>query len=48
MRVELPGGEDLIGTAIGIDRTGRLQVRRSTDGQVAAVAAGDVTHLRYE
>ena len=48
VRVELPGGEDLIGTAIGIDRTGRLQVRRSTDGQVTAVAAGDVTHLRYE
>ena len=48
VRVELPGGDDLVGSAIGIDRTGRLQVRRSTDGQVAAVAAGDVTHLRYE
>ena len=48
VRVELPGGDDLIGTAIGIDPAGRLQVRRSADGQVSAVAAGDVTHLRYE
>ena len=48
VRVELPGGSDLIGTATGIDRHGRLVVRRSSDGLVSAVAAGDVTHLRYE
>ena len=48
VRVELPGGADLHGIAIGIDRSGRLQVRRGSDGQVVAVAAGDVTHLRYE
>lgn len=48
VRVQLPGGDDLLGTATGIDRSGRLQVRRSSDGSVVAVAAGDVTHLRYE
>jgi BirA family biotin operon repressor/biotin-[acetyl-CoA-carboxylase] ligase len=48
VRVELPGGANLFGVATGIDATGRLVVRRSSDGQVQAVAAGDVTHLRYE
>jgi BirA family biotin operon repressor/biotin-[acetyl-CoA-carboxylase] ligase len=48
VRVELPGGNDLIGTATGIDGHGRLIVRRASDGLVSAVAAGDVTHLRYE
>jgi len=42
VRVELPGGDDLYGTATGIDAEGRLVV----DGR--AIAAGDVTHLRYE
>ena len=48
VRVHLPGGDDLYGTATGIDQSGRLLVRRQTDGHVTAVAAGDVTHLRYE
>ncbi|PJJ71205.1 BirA family biotin operon repressor/biotin-[acetyl-CoA-carboxylase] ligase [Diaminobutyricimonas aerilata] len=48
VRVELPGGDRLFGTAVGIDGTGRLQVKRSSDGRLVAVAAGDVTHLRYE
>ncbi|MCU1514538.1 MAG: biotin--[acetyl-CoA-carboxylase] ligase [Microbacteriaceae bacterium] len=48
VRVQLPGGQDLVGMASGIDDTGRLLVARSTDGEVVAVAAGDVTHLRYE
>lgn len=48
VRVHLPGGDDLVGVATEIDRAGRLLVRRSTDGSVTAVAAGDVTHLRYE
>lgn len=42
VRVELPGGDNLYGTATGLDEGGRLIV----DGR--AVAAGDVTHLRYE
>jgi BirA family biotin operon repressor/biotin-[acetyl-CoA-carboxylase] ligase len=48
VRVELPGGDMLVGTAIAVDGTGRLSVKRSADGRVVAVAAGDVTHLRYE
>lgn len=48
VRVELPGGGDIIGTATALDETGRLVVRRASDGLVSAVAAGDVTHLRYE
>jgi BirA family biotin operon repressor/biotin-[acetyl-CoA-carboxylase] ligase len=48
VRVLLPGGDELLGTAIGIDGSGRLSVKKSSDGRVVAVAAGDVTHLRYE
>ena len=48
VRVLLPGGDELLGAAIGIDGSGRLSVKKSSDGRVVAVAAGDVTHLRYE
>ena len=48
VRVQLPGADELRGTATEIDRSGRLMVRKSTDGRVVSVAAGDVTHLRYE
>ena len=46
--VHLPGGSELRGTATSIDRSGRLVVRGSRDGHSVAVAAGDVTHVRYE
>jgi len=46
--VQLPDGARLLGTAVDLDETGRLRVRRTEDGGVVAVAAGDVTHLRYE
>jgi BirA family biotin operon repressor/biotin-[acetyl-CoA-carboxylase] ligase len=48
VRVELPGGATMLGVAIALDPSGRLMVKRSVDGAVQAVAAGDVTHLRYE
>lgn len=48
VRVMLPGGRVLTGAAIDLDRAGRLVVKRESDGGVQAVAAGDVTHLRYE
>ena len=48
VRVSLPGGADLYGTATGIDPGGRLLVRDRSAGNTRAVAAGDVTHLRYE
>jgi BirA family biotin operon repressor/biotin-[acetyl-CoA-carboxylase] ligase len=47
VRVELPGGHDLVGTAVGLDPDGRLMVEEQSTGEVQAVAAGDVTHLRY-
>jgi BirA family biotin operon repressor/biotin-[acetyl-CoA-carboxylase] ligase len=45
VRVQLPSGDDLLGTAVGIDEDGRLIVESDTGR--TAVAAGDVTHLRY-
>ena len=44
VRVELPGGKVLTGTASGIDSVGRLIV--AAPGGPAAVSAGDVIHLR--
>ncbi|WP_285037237.1 biotin--[acetyl-CoA-carboxylase] ligase [Plantibacter sp. ME-Dv--P-095] len=46
VRVELPGGGTLTGTAERIDPDGRLVVRPSDGGAPVAVAAGDVTHVR--
>lgn len=40
----LPGGQQVVGTASGIDDQGRL--RLETDGQPVLVSAGDVVHLR--
>ncbi|HEV7957466.1 MAG: biofilm synthesis protein PgaB [Microbacteriaceae bacterium] len=48
VNVHLPGGSDLIGTATDIDATGRIMIETEADGHLEAVAAGDVTHLRYE
>ena len=53
VRVELPGGAPLHGSALHgtaqeLDAAGRLLVLDDSTGRVAAVAAGDVTHLRYE
>jgi BirA family biotin operon repressor/biotin-[acetyl-CoA-carboxylase] ligase len=42
--VMLPGGQDLTGTAAGIDAAGRLEIR--TPAGLVQVSAGDVVHLR--
>jgi BirA family biotin operon repressor/biotin-[acetyl-CoA-carboxylase] ligase len=44
VRVELPGGAPLLGRAVGVDASGRLEV--SSAGRVHAVGAGDVVHVR--
>lgn len=44
VRVELPGGERLTGTARDVDGTGRLVVAAA--GGERAVSAGDVVHVR--
>lgn len=46
VRVELPGDQELLGTAERLDADGRLVVR-DRNGGLQSVAAGDVTHLRY-
>jgi BirA family biotin operon repressor/biotin-[acetyl-CoA-carboxylase] ligase len=45
VRVELPGGQLLSGSAVGVDPDGRLLVRVPSGPEVA-VAAGDVVHVR--
>ena len=44
VRVELPGGRALAGTAAGVDGHGRLIVR--TGESLTAISAGDVVHVR--
>ncbi|WP_082477780.1 biotin--[acetyl-CoA-carboxylase] ligase [Microbacterium sp. Leaf320] len=44
VRVSLPGGRVLVGTATALDPDGRLLVRH--DGIETAVSAGDVVHVR--
>ena len=53
VRVELPAGRVLTGTAVDIDADGRLLVKESAGGQqaapdapIVAVSAGDVIHVR--
>lgn len=45
VRVELPGGQTLVGRATGLDSHGALRVVEE-DGSRHSVAAGDVVHLR--
>jgi len=45
VRIELPAGDELRGTAVDLDADGRLVVR-GEDGALRTVAAGDVTHVR--
>jgi BirA family biotin operon repressor/biotin-[acetyl-CoA-carboxylase] ligase len=44
VRVLLPGGDDLTGTAESVDGTGRLVVRTAAGAR--PIAAGDILHLR--
>ena len=44
VRAVLPGGREIVGTAIWVDDQGRLRIE--TDSEVVAVSAGDVVHLR--
>ena len=52
VRVELPGGRPLLGTAVDVDAAGRLVVRPAggpdgePEGEPVAVSAGDVVHVR--
>ncbi|TQL48671.1 BirA family biotin operon repressor/biotin-[acetyl-CoA-carboxylase] ligase [Homoserinimonas aerilata] len=48
VRIQLPGGGSETARAVELDTAGQLVVRRARDGALQSVAAGDVTHLRYE
>lgn len=49
VRVDRPGMPVLVGSARGLDSDGRLLVQPEHEGSSeVAVAAGDITHLRYE
>jgi BirA family biotin operon repressor/biotin-[acetyl-CoA-carboxylase] ligase len=43
----LPGEQELLGKAVGIDNTGRLILQPDSGAEVVAVAAGDIVHLRH-
>ncbi|WP_309615645.1 biotin--[acetyl-CoA-carboxylase] ligase [Salinibacterium sp.] len=47
VRVDLPGGNQLFGTATALDEHGRLVVDGTSFAGSRAIAAGDVTHLRH-
>lgn len=47
VRVDLPAEQELTGVAESIDTSGRLLVRAHS-GELHAIAAGDVTHLRLD
>jgi BirA family biotin operon repressor/biotin-[acetyl-CoA-carboxylase] ligase len=44
VRASLPGDREVIGIARAIDETGRVCV--DTGGEMVAISAGDITHLR--
>ena len=44
VRALLPGGYEIVGTAMGIDDSGRLLIDDA--GMTVTVSAGDITHLR--
>lgn len=44
VRALLPGGREVVGTAVSIDRHGRLSI--DTGADAATIAAGDIVHLR--
>jgi BirA family biotin operon repressor/biotin-[acetyl-CoA-carboxylase] ligase len=48
VRVSLPDGSVVVGTATGIDEDGRIEVATDRIGKSTAIATGDVEHLRYE
>ncbi|SEE19561.1 biotin--[acetyl-CoA-carboxylase] ligase [Jiangella alba] len=46
VRAELPGGDTVEGRATAVDAAGRLLIAPSAGGDVVAIGAGDVVHLR--
>lgn len=47
VRAIMPGQQETLGEAVGIDDSGRLILQPQGSAQVMAVAAGDIVHLRH-
>ena len=47
VKAVLPTDDEILGTAIGIDESGRLLIQTGVAEPLFAVSAGDVTHLRH-
>ena len=46
VRIDLPGGKVLSGTAEDVDADGRLLIREINSTSLTPISAGDITHLR--
>ena len=47
VRAILPGDQEFSGVATDIDGTGRLVIRKDSDGSMVTISAGDIVHLRH-
>jgi BirA family transcriptional regulator, biotin operon repressor / biotin---[acetyl-CoA-carboxylase] ligase len=47
VRAIMPGDQELIGTAVGIDEFGRILIQPDGERELFAVSAGDIVHLRH-
>jgi BirA family biotin operon repressor/biotin-[acetyl-CoA-carboxylase] ligase len=47
VRAIMPGDQDLVGHAVGIDETGRILIQPEGNRDLFAVSAGDIIHLRH-
>ena len=47
VRAIMPGEQEIVGTAVAIDESGRLVISVEEQDQLYVVAAGDIVHLRH-
>jgi BirA family biotin operon repressor/biotin-[acetyl-CoA-carboxylase] ligase len=43
----MPGDQELLGTGVGIDESGRILIQPDNGRELFAVSAGDIVHLRH-
>jgi BirA family biotin operon repressor/biotin-[acetyl-CoA-carboxylase] ligase len=43
----MPGDQELLGTGVGIDESGRILIQPENARELFAVSAGDIVHLRH-
>lgn len=47
VRAMMPGEQEITGTAVGLDETGRILIQPDGARELFAVSAGDIVHLRH-